>query len=928
MKTVAWAVAIACVFFTFTAKTQYIGPASDSASAPGHTWSGDANTGIFRPGAGVVGVSTTGVERLRVNSTGVGIGTSTPARLLNVGGAIRLNPVATPGSPAAGDVFIDSGASNNLKYHNGTSWISISSGAGDFMANGSVPMTGNLRLNNRWLSGDGGNEGVFVSATGWVGIGMSSPGGNLQVDSSAGDVDVTFSSSAANASSILNLHSRQGSATRFTYMMSDWPGNLKFRSHSGAYQFWNAADTNMLMNVLPSGNVGIGISNPLAPLNVLRNQGSNTDILVENNSLGTNASAGLSLVTDEGALQLRAYNASQADSSIVSDSGTSILASGVGPLTIASGSSPIRLTTGSTVRAVVTTTGEVGIGTTAPGRLLHVAGPMRIAPSALPGAPATGDMAVDSGDGNRLKVYNGSGWLSAVGEYAIYNYNTTTYTPTGGLNSPFVGENAMYNTNSANGMAMVSRIGVRNSTGDYQNSYIGAVSNASGYTPTMVFGHQTALSSYSERMRIDVNGNLGIGTTNPTTRLHIAGTVRTTGTVSGFQIARRDTSADAWQFYSSAGNLQLYDNVNAVDRMTITPSGTVGIGSTSPLGTLHVLTSSGSTAVIEHSGSGTQTAVAFRQGAPSAQVGSITVSGGSSTAYNTTSDKRTKENIRPSSMGLRELLRLPVREYSYKNDVDHHRVNGFLAQELYEIYPEAVTTNGDDGQAPLNQRAPWSVDYGRLTPLLANSIKDLASIVDVSKAPVGRAALSIDSSGNVGVGVAAPTAKLHVAGPLRVQGATDCTLGNGSGGANCSSDIRLKDNVRQIDHSLDKILSLRGVDFVWNDKSQSPGRPSIGVIAQDVEQVFPSAVVDDSGSGYKKVDYAVLVAPIIQAIKELVARFEASSSLVKRLSSRLESLEIENKELRAQNSKMAGDLRAIREHICSENSKASVCKLK
>jgi hypothetical protein len=129
--------------------------------------------------------------------------------------------------------------------------------------------------------------------------------------------------------------------------------------------------------------------------------------------------------------------------------------------------------------------------------------------------------------------------------------------------------------------------------------------------------------------------------------------------------------------------------------------------------------------------------------------------------------------------------------------------------------------------------------------------------------------LRIDENGKIGVGTPAPSEKLHVVGNLRVQGGTDCTLGNGSGGTNCSSDIRLKENIRQISNPLAKILSLRGVEFDWNEKSQSPGRHDMGVIAQEVEKVFPTAVIEDLETGYKKVDYAVLVAPIIQSLKEI-----------------------------------------------------------
>lgn len=123
-------------------------------------------------------------------------------------------------------------------------------------------------------------------------------------------------------------------------------------------------------------------------------------------------------------------------------------------------------------------------------------------------------------------------------------------------------------------------------------------------------------------------------------------------------------------------------------------------------------------------------------------------------------------------------------------------------------------------------------------------------------------------AGNVGVGTVA-TEKLHVLGLLRVQGSTDCTLGGAAGGTMCSSDIRLKSNVKEIEDPLEKIRSLRGIEFEWNGKSRSPGRHAIGVIAQEVEKVFPTAVMTEPSTGFKKVDYAVLVAPVIQALKVL-----------------------------------------------------------
>lgn len=154
--------------------------------------------------------------------------------------------------------------------------------------------------------------------------------------------------------------------------------------------------------------------------------------------------------------------------------------------------------------------------------------------------------------------------------------------------------------------------------------------------------------------------------------------------------------------------------------------------------------------------------------------------------------------------------------------------------------------------------------------------------------------MRISPSGKIGIGATSPSEKLHVVGNLRVQGSTDCTLGNGAGGTNCSSDIRLKENIRPIENSLRKILTLSGVEFNWNERSNSPGKAEIGVIAQDVEKVCPTTVIQDPGTGYKKVDYAVLVSPLIQATRELHGICKAADTKAAKLETEFQAMKSEN----------------------------------
>ena len=96
------------------------------------------------------------------------------------------------------------------------------------------------------------------------------------------------------------------------------------------------------------------------------------------------------------------------------------------------------------------------------------------------------------------------------------------------------------------------------------------------------------------------------------------------------------------------------------------------------------------------------------------------------------------------------------------------------------------------------------------------------------------------------------------------------------------SDKRLKDNVKTIDNALDKVMSLRGVEFDWNATSRK-GQHDIGLIAQEVEEVLPEVVIDkklcmgdmkNNEKDYKTVDYEKIVGVLVEAIKELKQEIE------------------------------------------------------
>jgi hypothetical protein len=104
------------------------------------------------------------------------------------------------------------------------------------------------------------------------------------------------------------------------------------------------------------------------------------------------------------------------------------------------------------------------------------------------------------------------------------------------------------------------------------------------------------------------------------------------------------------------------------------------------------------------------------------------------------------------------------------------------------------------------------------------------------------------------------------------------------------SDIRLKQNIIKIVSPLEKIEQLNGYTFDW----KKDGKHDIGIIAQEVEKVFPEIVwesKDARGNTYKSVQYGNLVAPLIEAIKELAAS-------IKNNTHEIDALKIENESLK------------------------------
>ena len=177
------------------------------------------------------------------------------------------------------------------------------------------------------------------------------------------------------------------------------------------------------------------------------------------------------------------------------------------------------------------------------------------------------------------------------------------------------------------------------------------------------------------------------------------------------------------------------------ERMRITSGGVVYINATSnptpgnAVPQLGIVGAAGTDAVnIKHDQNGNNTlniwqigttshnAIAFYKGDTQANRGLITVTT-SGTTYNSVSDYRLKENIVPLENGLDRVLQLKPSKFNWIETGEE--TEGFIAHELQEYFPDAVTGEKDAIYSSTGNIKPQSVDYGRITPLLVKAIQEL-----------------------------------------------------------------------------------------------------------------------------------------------------------------------------------------------------------
>ena len=85
-----------------------------------------------------------------------------------------------------------------------------------------------------------------------------------------------------------------------------------------------------------------------------------------------------------------------------------------------------------------------------------------------------------------------------------------------------------------------------------------------------------------------LGGNVGIGTTAPTAKLHVLGDVFSSGAGAGYTFSDRTVNSKLWQFYADGGRMGLYNTILNANALTVLDNGNVGIGKANPTDMLDV----------------------------------------------------------------------------------------------------------------------------------------------------------------------------------------------------------------------------------------------------------------------------------------------------------------------------------------------------
>ena len=494
----------------------------------------------IRPTTIAGGTLNNGVKIVLRGSTSTAIGAFGSYTIVDTGANTALSALSTGGGATP----------YNYSYINGLNYINASSiSAGSATA----------YLSSIYTTSNSNTMGPIITTGGNVGIGTTAPSTALHI--SGGHLLATGNQTTR----LIVQNSSTGTNLLLNGMQVVHDGNnggfLCNYENNPMYFIVNGNNVRMTLNT--SGNLGIGTTSPNNKLSIS----------------GTAAQVGIFPLTNGSEGSIAFYNNTQVSGDATRWNIGNNAASGVGNFGFWNSS------LGRTA-LMMTSTGNVGIGTTAPSRSLHVAiGNMRLGGN---------NPVLDLGDDFTTQIYrNGTTSEMRLTTNSVDRITLTSNGNVGiGTNSPTYSlQVSQDNTGAYPG---------DNTTGQFVISGATDSTKRFGFQldTTRNFGHIQVVKAGTSAYPLILNGiggNVGIGTTAPTSTLTVAGSeITANGENSAITLQNTAaTSGNKWYFRTGAvgtntpiGGLSIADNNGY--RMVLTSTGNVGIGTTSPAYTLDV----------------------------------------------------------------------------------------------------------------------------------------------------------------------------------------------------------------------------------------------------------------------------------------------------------------------------------------------------
>ena len=335
-------------------------------------------------------------------------------------------------------------------------------------------------------------------------------------------------------------------------------------------------------------------------------------------------------------------------------------------------------------------------------------------------------------------------------------------------------------------------------------------------------------------------GSVGIGTTTPSSKLHILGSSQNELIVDASagnpDILFQELGVSSGQLFATNGAFRFqYANGGVggslTNGFTIGNDGNVGIGTTGPVTKFAIDTSSGST-----------TANIATINAPAAYTGNWI-------------------------------------------DLQSNGTSAFQISQIFNVdHYEPILYNPDATPANAAIRLGNSTGYFRIIPFTDDTTYVQSSLSNLTFSGLN-AAQGATSTFNY--------AESKFTGAIQsddlLGGATNLTTDASGNIIRDPSDENLKTEIHTVENALEKILGLRGVSYEWKDKNRFGSQTELGFIAQEVEPILPEVV--RKGGDYWSLNTRNILAVVVEAMKEMWGKITQNEDRINELEARIQMLE-------------------------------------